>query len=136
MHQILPPPLSKMKKIYKQLYSIIFLSINILVSVLGNNAFAVELKYWEQTGFWHENRMLILGALIILLILFYKSVWISYGKILKLYRGRYFPETKPPLTAPQAGYISSPHGISSFMAWLIQACQSGVLKIYYKKNRT
>jgi len=79
--------------------------------------------------------MVILCALIILLILFYKPVWISYGKILKLYRGRYFPETKPPLTAPQASYIYSQDGASSFLAWLIQACQSGTLKLQYKKNR-
>ncbi len=79
--------------------------------------------------------MMILGALIILLILFYKSVWVSYGKILKLYRGHYFPETEPSLTAPQASYLLSQDGVSSFLAWLIQRCQSGTLKLHYKKNR-
>ena len=78
----------------------------------------------------------MLCVLIFLLLLFYRSVWASYGKILRLYQGRYFPETKPPLKAPQASYIYSQHGTSSFLAWLIQACQSGALQIHYKKNRS
>lgn len=124
-----------MKKTYKQPYSVFFLSTIIWANLLCDDAFAAGIKYWEQTGFWHENRMLILGGLIILLILFYKSSWVSYGKMLRLYRGRYFPETKPPLTPPQASYLLSQDGASSFLAWLIQACQSGALKLQYKKNR-
>ncbi len=125
-----------MRSSYKQPFFIILLSMIILTCFLCNVAFTAETKYWEQTGFWYENRMAILCALIILLILFYKSVWVSYGKILTLYRGTYFSETKPPLTAPQASYIYSQHGTSSFLACLIQACQSGTLKLQYKKNRT
>lgn len=77
-----------------------------------------------------------MGVLIILLIIFYKTVWGSYKKLFQLYREAPPTPEKPPFTVLQTSYLYSQQEPLCFMAWLIQACQSGALKLHYKKSRT
>lgn len=84
--------------------------------------------------FFQDYRMIIIGTLFLVLVFFYKSIWISYKLLIKTYRESPENPRKPALSIHQLTYLYSPDKGRSFLVWIIELCQQGVLSIYFKKG--
>jgi len=84
--------------------------------------------------FWQENRVLLMGGLLLFLVVLYRPVWLSYGRLVQIYRES--PETneKPPQPVTQASYLYRQDQVLCLAAWIMDLCVKGALTLGYKKG--
>jgi hypothetical protein len=103
-------------------------------ALLSSLAFVASANDWQQPDTWHEYRLLVWLALTALLLFIYRSVWASYRSLFRLHRDSALNPAKPPLSPLEAVYLYSQQPKLSFLVWLIEACQSGLLSLRYQKG--
>lgn len=84
--------------------------------------------------YWLQNRILILGGAIILLIFYFYSALRNYKTLINLYKKTDTSSVKPPISVQIANYIFLQNKSSCFTLWLIQCCQSGLITLHYDKG--
>ena len=84
--------------------------------------------------FWLDNRMLIWGVVIVVLLLYYRSVWASYQLLVSNYKSTAMIAQKPSLSLQQTNYLYLQNKVSSVVVWLIQLCEAGVLTLHYQEG--
>ena len=84
--------------------------------------------------FWQDYRMYIIAVLLLLLIIYYRSVWSSVRKITKIYKESHIYSHKPQLSILQASFLYSQDQTKCFMVWLIDLCQRGILTLHFNKK--
>jgi hypothetical protein len=131
--------MSNLKKI------IIFISFTVIPYILLNfndtEIFQVAMNwifkglFIEPTGFWLQNRLLIITVIVLLLIFYYKSIFSSYKTIIDCYKNIDLTPQKPTLPIQQSNYMLLHDKSSSFAVWLIEMCQSGSLNLHFDKKK-
>ena len=84
--------------------------------------------------YWFEERLSIIGMVVLLLILYYFPTWGSYRYLIKTYNNKSLITTRPALTTQQANYIYRQDKLATLKTWLLDCCQSGFLSLHYKKG--
>lgn len=84
--------------------------------------------------YWLQNRFLLLGGSIILLIFYFLPVLRNYKTLINLYKKSSPSSLKPSISVKIANYIFLQNKSSCFTLWLIQCCQSGLMTLHYEKG--
>ena len=84
--------------------------------------------------YWLQNRVLILGGIIILLIFYFYSALRNYKTLINLYKKTDISSVKPPISVQAANYVFLQNKSSCFTLWLIRCCQSGFITLHYEKG--
>jgi len=84
--------------------------------------------------YWLQNRFLLLGGIIILLIFYFLPVLRNYKALISLYKKSSPSSVKPPISVQTANYIFIQNKSSCFTLWLIQCCRSGLTTLHYEKG--
>ena len=83
---------------------------------------------------WQDNRVLVMGGILIFLVVLYRPVWLSYKHLIRIYSES--PETseKPPQSAIQASYLYRQDKVLCLAAWIMDLCMKGALTLSYKNG--
>ncbi len=84
--------------------------------------------------FIQDYRMIIIGTLFLILVFSYKSIWISCKLLIKTYKECPENPRKPALSVHHLTYLYSPDKGRSFLVWIIELCQQGILSLHFKKG--
>jgi len=85
-------------------------------------------------SFWQDNRMMIIGCLMVALFLYYSSIWISYKNFIQIQRDSHEQSGKPSLSALQASYHYQQDQTRCVVTWLIDLCSRGALSLHYRNG--
>lgn len=84
--------------------------------------------------YWLEERLLVIRAIVLLLIAYYFTTWVSYKNLIKIYNSKSPLPTKPTLTVQQANYIYLQDKLTTLKVWILDCCQNNFLNLHYKKS--
>jgi len=84
--------------------------------------------------FWQENRMVLLGGLVIALLAYCKPTWNSYKNLIQIYRESGVNSRKPAISPLVASYIYNQGKVTCMTAWLVDLCCRRALSLRYRKK--
>ncbi len=84
--------------------------------------------------FWQENRVLLMGALLLFLAVYYRPVWLSYKNLIWIYRESPETDEKPSQPVLQSSYLYRQDQVLCLAAWIMDLCVRGALTLVYKKS--
>ena len=82
-------------------------------------------------SYWQNNRMLLLGAFIFMLILYTIPTFRTFKKAIQLYKNSSGTETKPAVPVLQACYFYQQDKVSCMTTWLVDMCSKGMISLQY-----
>jgi len=81
--------------------------------------------------FWQNNRMLFFGIAILIVLYYYKPVWLTYRSLIGVYRKGSEQQKEPDVSVLQGSYFYQQDKTVSLMTFLIDLCRRGVLILSY-----
>ena len=73
--------------------------------------------------FWQSNRLSFLATATLVLLFYYKPVWLTYRDLTRIYRSAPGEQNKPDLPVLQAGYFYHQDQTTSMVVFLIDLCR-------------
>ncbi len=81
--------------------------------------------------FWQNYRTIFFGAAALILILYYKPVWLTYRNLVRIYRSSPGEQILPEMPVLQAGYIYQQNQTATLVTFLVDLCRRGVSTLHY-----
>ncbi len=81
--------------------------------------------------FWQNYRTIFFGAAALILIIYYKPVWLTYRNLVQIYRSSPGEQNLPEMPVLQAGYLYQQNQTATLVTFLVDLCRRGVSTLHY-----
>lgn len=83
---------------------------------------------------WQDYRMLVIFAVFLLLMFYYRSVYFGYRRFSQILRGSVVLDVRPQIPLIQSAYYFQQDKVRCLLAWVMQLCDQGGLTLRYTKG--
>jgi hypothetical protein len=83
---------------------------------------------------WQDYRILVIVGVFVLLLLFYKKVFLNYLRFSNILQGCEVLDVRPQTPLIQAAYYFQQDKVRCLLAWIMELCEQGGLTLHYVKG--
>ncbi len=83
---------------------------------------------------WQDYRILVIVGVFLLVLFYYKSVFLGYLRFSKILQGSVVLDVRPKIPLMQAAYYFQQDKTRCLLAWIMELCDQGGLTLHYVKG--